>query len=124
MCKLLMSINPEHVQNIMSGEKRYEFRKTKCKEAVDTILIYSTYPVMKIVGEVEVKGIIEGPPNAVWQKTAVAAGIDKSYFDKYYSGKKSAVAYVLGRVHQFKRPRTLSDYGIKTAPQSYIYIRN
>ena len=65
MCKLLMSINPEHVENILSGEKRYEFRKTRCKEHVDTILIYSTSPVMKIVGEVEVKGIIKDSPNCL-----------------------------------------------------------
>ena len=124
MCKLLMSINPEHVENILSGEKRYEFRKTRCKEDVDTILIYSTSPVMKIVGEVEVKGIIKDSPNAVWSKTASAAGIDKSFFDKYYAGRSFAVAYVLGKVYRFKTPQTLEYYGIKSAPQSYVYIRN
>lgn len=124
MCKLLMSINPEHVENILSGEKKYEFRKRKCKERIDSIVIYSTAPVMKVVAEVEVKDIIEGTPQTVWKKTSNAAGINKQFFDKYFLGKDIAIAYVLGYVTQFDSPRSLSDYGVKAAPQSYVYIRN
>ena len=51
-------------------------------------------------------------------------GIDKKFFDKYYSGRNTAVAYVLGCVTQFESPRNLTDYGVKAAPQSYVYIRN
>ena len=42
MCKLLMSINPEHVENILAGTKKFEFRKSKCKEQIESIVIYST----------------------------------------------------------------------------------
>lgn len=124
MCKLLMSINPEHVENILTGRKKFEFRKTKCKEQIDSIVIYSTAPVMKVVAEVEVKGIIEDTPQSVWKRTADAAGIDKKFFDRYYSGRDQAVAYILGCVKQFESPRQLIDYGVKAAPQSYVYIRN
>lgn len=124
MCKLLMSINPEHVANILAGKKKFEFRKTKCKEQIDSIVIYSTAPVMKVVAEVEVKDIIEDTPQTVWKRTSSAAGIDKKFFDKYYSGRNIAVAYVLGCVTQFDSPRNLTDYGVKAAPQSYVYIRN
>ncbi len=123
MCKLLMSINPEHVDNILAGTKKFEFRKTKCKEEIDGIVIYSTAPVMRIVGEVEVTGIIEGTPQSVWNHTAYAAGIDKVFFDKYYSGKGNAVAYALGQIKEYCKPLKLTDFGIKTAPQSYVYVR-
>ena len=124
MCKLLMSINPEHVENILAGKKKVEFRKTKCKEQIDSIVIYSTAPVMKVVAEVEVKDIIEDTPQIVWKRTSNAAGVDKKFFDKYYSGRNTAVAYVLGCVTRFESPRDLTDYGVKAAPQSYVYIRN
>ena len=124
MCKLLMSINPVHVDNILSGIKRFEFRKTRCKEAIDAIVIYSTSPVMKIVAEVEVIDIIEGTPQSIWNRTSSAAGIDKNFFDKYYSGCHTAVAYALGRVNRYQAPRNLADLGIKVPPQSYMYIRN
>lgn len=124
MCKLLMSINPQHVDNILAGTKRFEYRKTKCKEDIDSIVIYSTSPVMQIVAEVEVTGIIQDSPQTVWKKTSSASGIDKDFFDSYYSGRTTAVAYVLGKVKRFKKPRQLSDFGVKSAPQSYVYIRD
>ena len=123
MCKLLMSINPEHVDNILSGTKKYEFRKTRCKEDIDSIIIYSTFPIMKVVSEVEVKEIIEGTPQVIWNKTQTAAGIDKLFFDRYYLGRSTAVAYALGKVKKFSTPKLLADYGIRTAPQSYVYVR-
>lgn len=123
MCKLLMSINPEHVDNILAGTKKFEFRKTKCKEKIDSIIIYSTFPIMRVVAEVEVKDIIEDTPQAVWSKTRTAAGIDKMFFDRYYDGRSTAVAYVLGEVKKFSNPKGLSDYGVKAAPQSYVYVR-
>ena len=123
MCKLLMSINPEHVDNILAGTKKFEFRKTKCKEKIDSIIIYSTFPIMRVVAEVEVNDIIEDTPQAVWSKTITAAGIDKMFFDRYYDGRSTAVAYVLGEVKKFSNPKVLSDYGVKAAPQSYVYVR-
>lgn len=123
MCKLLMSINPEHVNNILAGKKRFEYRKVKCREHIDSIVIYSTAPVMKVLAEVEVTDIIEGPPQSVWDQTFSAAGIDKTFFDKYYQGKSTAVAYVLGHITKYRKPLCLSDFGIKTAPQSFVYVR-
>ncbi len=122
MRKLLMSINPKHVDNILSGVKQYEYRKTKCKEDIDTILIYSTAPIMRIVAEVEITGIIEGSPQNVWKKTSSASGIDKEFYDDYYAGKETAVAYKLGHITKYRNPLQLSDFGVKAAPQSYIYV--
>ena len=123
MRKILMSINPEHVDNILAGTKRFEFRKTKCKESINAIVIYSTAPVMQVVAEVEVTQVIEGSPQSVWNKTAYAAGIDKGFFDEYYSGKNHAVAYMLGHISKFQNPLPLSSFGIKTPPQSYVYVQ-
>ena len=78
---------------------------------------------MRVVAEVEVKDIIEDTPQAVWSKTRTAAGIDKMFFDRYYDGRSTAVAYVLGEVKKFSNPKVLSDYGVKAAPQSYVYVR-
>ena len=45
------------------------------------------------------------------------------FFDRYYDGRSTAVAYVLGEVKKFSNPKVLSDYGVKAAPQSYVYVR-
>lgn len=123
MCRLLMSINPQYVDEILAGTKRFEYRKTRCREDVDAIVIYSTAPVMKVVAEVRVKDVIVDTPTAVWKQTSYAAGICKDFFDTYYRGRNNAVAYVLGKVERFKEPRELSEYGVRSAPQSYVYLR-
>lgn len=47
--RILLSINPEYVEKIFSGTKKYEYRKNIFKnKEVKTILIYSTSPIKKI----------------------------------------------------------------------------
>lgn len=122
MCKILLSINPEHVENILNGKKKYEFRKTLCKRKVDKIIIYSTYPIKKVVGEADVEKIIIDSPQNIWDKTKKYVGINKEFFNKYYSNKNQAIAYKLTNVIEYKKPITLKQIGVKQAPQSYIYL--
>lgn len=122
MCRILLSINPEHVDNILTGKKMYEFRKIQCKEKVDKIVIYSTFPVMKVVGEADVDDVIVDKPESVWNITSEYSGITKLFFDKYYKNKDKAVAYKLSNVIKYEQPKSLSNYGIKCAPQSFVYI--
>ena len=124
MCKILLSINPEHVQNIMDGNKRYEFRKVDCKRDVSHIMIYSTYPVKMIVGEASVKRKLVCSPEDMWERTQAGAGIEREFFNDYYDGCEKAVAFELENVKEFDRPRSLEEYGIRQAPQSFIYMAN
>lgn len=120
---MLLSINPKHVVNILSGEKQYEFRKVRCRENVDKIVIYSTAPVMRVVGEADVLDIYEEDPETLWGITAEHSGISKDFFDEYYKGKKKAVAFKLGKVKKYKKPFTLADFGLNFAPQSFVYLQ-
>lgn len=122
MCKILLSINPEHVEKMLDGTKMYEFRRVKCKREVTKIVIYCTSPVMKVVAEATVDDVLEDTPDEIWNMTSDAAGIDKTYFDSYYSGRKKAIAFRIGCLQKYERPRCLSDYGLSWAPQSFAYI--
>ncbi|MFZ3171815.1 MAG: hypothetical protein WA118_07540 [Carboxydocellales bacterium] len=119
---MLLSINPNHVEKIFSGVKKYEFRKVRCRSSVDMILIYSTAPVMAVVGEAEVLGVIEDEPEKVWEITAVFSGINKDFFDEYYKERNKAVAYQLGKITRYIQPLRLSEFGINFAPQSFVYV--
>lgn len=123
MCQILLSIKPEYVEKIFEGTKRFEFRKVRFKRNdVTKIIIYSTSPVMKVVGEAEIIEIIENTPSLLWEQTKEYAGVDKKFFDKYYEGRKRAVAYKLGKVKKYSKPFQLEDLGIKKAPQSFMYL--
>lgn len=120
--KILISINPEHVENILKGIKKYEYRKIAAKEDVSSIIIYETTPVKRVVAEAEIIEVLMCPPSKLWEQTKDKSGISKKFFDKYFKGKDLAYAYKLGEVKVFEPPKTLSEYGIKSAPQSFVYV--
>jgi len=122
MCAILLSINPDHVENIMNGTKTYEFRKNACKRPVEKILIYSTKPIMRVVGEAEIEDILIDDPETIWEKTRKRSGINKSFFDQYFANRNQAVAYELKNIVKYKEPKKLKEYGINNAPQSFRYI--
>jgi Uncharacterized conserved protein len=120
--KILLSIKPEYVNRILDGSKKYEYRTSIAKTAIESIIIYSTSPDMKIVGEVKVDGILEMSPTKLWELTKKDAGISRAKFREYFQGRKVGYAYILGNVTAFDPPRPLESYGLKYAPQSFVYI--
>lgn len=122
MCKLLLSINPEYVEKIFSGVKKYEFRKSQCKRPIDGIVIYCTSPVMKVVGEVSVKRVLVNDPKQMWQEVKDTAGVTRDFYEKYYYGRKNAIAFQLGDAERYAVPKELVEFGISHAPQSFIYV--
>jgi predicted transcriptional regulator len=122
MCTILLSIKPEYSAKILSGEKKFEFRRRCASKKVSKIIIYTSSPKMKVVGEVEVKCIISHPPIKLWELTSRYAGISKEKFMNYFSKQDYAYAYKLGKVTSFSQEKSLSDYGVKTPPQSFIYV--
>lgn len=122
MKKALLSIHPEYVREILNTKKQYEYRKREFSKEVRCILIYETAPTKMIVAEAEVRGTIVGSPREVWRITKDASGISERAFFEYYNGYNTAIAYALGNIHKFERPRTLDEYGINRAPQSFVYI--
>lgn len=119
---LLLPVYPVHVENIFTGIKKYEYRKTRCRRRISGILIYATAPTMKIVGEAEVIDIMEGTPQFVWEQTCHDAGITERYFSQYFFGRQTAVAYALGKVKKYQIPVNLYELGIRRSPQSYLYV--
>lgn len=122
MSTILLSIKPEYSEQIFSGTKKYEFRKHLAKKNVTKILVYSTTPVMMVVGEVEVIDTLAMKPYPLWEETKKYAGITRAKFRKYFSGSKMGYAYKLGNVQKYITPQPLSKYNVKQAPQSFVYI--
>lgn len=122
MRKILISINPEHVAKILSGEKKFEYRTKAAKQDVDSLIIYETTPVKRVVAEAKILEVLELPPEELWEETKEHSGISKVFFDEYFNGRTVGYAYRLGEVKIYDEPLELSDYGVKSAPQSFIYL--
>lgn len=120
--KIVISINPQYVEKIISGEKRFEYRTKAAKNDINKIIIYETKPIKKIVAEVEILDVVVASPDELWNETKEYSGISRLFFDDYFKGRKVAYAYKLGRVKVYEQPKSLLDFGLKTAPQSFAYV--
>lgn len=124
LMKVLLSIKPQYVEKIISGEKQYEFRKKKFKRKdINTIVVYSSGNVRKLVGEINFKSILCDTPSIIWQKTQAKSGMTEDSFMRYYMNKDKAYAIVIDSFHLYNEPIDLETKypGVK-APQSYKYI--
>lgn len=124
MSKILMSIKPEYVDKIFSGSKKYEYRKRMCKEKIDTIIVYSSSPIQKVVGELKIKQVLYDKKTIIWNKTNKYGGITKIKYDNYYENCGYAVAYEIEKAILYDKQKDLKDFNVKKAPQSYVYITN
>mgnify|MGYP002525565259 CR=1 FL=1 len=122
MCRILLSINPEHVYNILNGTKHFEYRKSKCKRNVDQIIIYATHPIKQVVAIAALDDILEGEPDDIWEQTKSFSGINRDFYSKYYEGRERAVAYKLSHVEKLNPPKSISEFGLSVAPQSFAYV--
>lgn len=123
MKKIIISINPEHVNNIINGTKRYEYRTRAARKDVNKLIIYETMPIKKIVGEAEIVEVLSLDPNILWEQTKDYSGISKEFFDEYFKNRSVAYAYKLGKVKVYNEPKSLIEFGLRTAPQSFAYAR-
>jgi predicted transcriptional regulator len=124
--RVLLSIRPVHVENILSGKKIFEFRRRIfTRRDIESVLIYCTMPVGQLVAEFKISEILEDEPDRLWERTASGSGISKCYFDSYFEGRDRAYALGIGALNIFETPiepgDLIDDF---TPPQSYRYVPN
>lgn len=119
---IILPIKPVFAEKILSGEKKYEYRKRLCKKEVNKIYIYATAPIKMIIGEVRVVNKLSMCKEKLWQETQKYAGITKTYYDQYFEYQDCARAYRIGDIRQYKFPVALDGIGIEYVPQSFIYV--
>ena len=120
----LLSIKPEYVEEIRRGRKLFEYRKGIFRRRIDKVIVYSTEPCGRIVGEFEVKGIIQDAPEKLWNRTSKFSGISHDFFEKYFDGREIAYAIEIGDHREYEIPQKIQELfpNVKAAPQSFIYV--
>lgn len=121
--KILMSIKTEYANKILNGTKLYELRKKPLKDEIDTVIIYSSGKVKKVVGEFTIDNIIKDSPENIWNLGESVLGISKKEFFEYYKNSKYAYAIKIKNIKKYDSFRELNDFGINKAPQSFCYIK-
>lgn len=119
----LMSIHGRWAEAIMDGRKQVEFRKRRLAPDIDTVLVYATAPVSKIIGSFTVDRIESGPPAEIWERFGQVGVIPEDEFFSYYGGAASAIAIVVADAERFDVPISLESLDPRPAvPQSFAYL--
>jgi len=121
--KVLLSIKPEFALKIFDGTKKYEFRKSIFKRNnINTVVVYASYPIQKVIGEFEIEDILCKDLDSLWQVTKKESGITKDFYDEYFANKEMAFAIQIGDIIRYQNPKYLSEFDIDFAPQSFMYL--
>lgn len=122
---VLLSIKPEYTHKILSGEKKYEFRKQIPKREIKKVFIYESYPTKNIVGWFSIKRILSGSPEEIWERCKTQGGINRDKYFTYCNGKKIVHAFEIDEIVQFNSPiNPLEIDPTFKAPQNFSYLDN
>ena len=121
--KILLSIKPEFVKEIFTGNKKFEYRKNIFKNAnVKTVIIYATMPIGQIVGEFSIEKILEDVPSKLWEDTSSKSGISKTFFDTYFKGREKAYALQIGELIEYENPINPYELNKNFMPPVYFTL--
>ncbi len=121
--RVLLSIKPEFVEKIFDGTKKYEFRKSLFRRNdINCVIIYASAPIKRVVGEFEIDEILSDKVDLIWEITKNYSGISEAFYMSYFNKRSKAHAIRIGRVTKYDEPKSLSDFDIQHAPQSFRYI--
>ncbi len=122
---VLISIHPEYVEKILSGEKKLEFRRRWACRPVETLYFYATAPVKRIVGFARVERVSSGTRTHLWRLSKEGrGGLSRRKLFAYLNGAQKGVAIEIGAVTPFYGgvEPSLSLGCCFRPPQSFRYL--
>lgn len=121
---VLLSVKPRFAEQIVSGTKKVEFRRSWAAQPVGLAVIYASAPIQRLVCIVEVEGTVVASPASVWTKCRVRGpGLEQQELMQYFADKDQAYAVLLGDLVLPSKPVPPKPLfrGFRP-PQSYRYL--
>lgn len=121
---MLLSVKPRFADQILAGTKTVEFRRSWAAEPVGLAVVYSSSPVQRLVGIVEIEGAVVASPTSVWTNCrARGPGLERKELMEYFAGKDQAYGVLLGGLTLPTKPvPPKSLFRGFRPPQSYRYL--
>lgn len=119
---IILSIHPKHIEKILSGEKRYEYRK-RIPQDINYIIVYATAPTKKVVAIIEIDMVMKDTPQNIWDVTQSESGVSYEFFMNYFNDLSIGYAIQFRKIYKLPNPIEITFIdGVKGAPQSYQYV--
>ena len=128
---IILAIHPKWAEKIFSGEKTIEFRKSfpQIYYPRMKIFMYETAPVHRVTGYFLWAGTkrfqdVDWTKADERQRKIIEEGcIAAEDLNAYQEPRKHLCAWGVERPKKFDMPKTLQNFGIDTAPQSWAYTK-
>lgn len=121
---LLMSILPVIGRRIMSGKKKYEYRRTIFRKPVNRIYLYLSSPEQKISGYFVYRGYLEGTPGEIWDATGPESAATEAAYFEYFQNARKAFAIRIEAFFRFEPPADPWKTPGFLPPQSFRYVES
>ena len=119
---IILSIHPKHIEKILSGKKRYEYRK-RIPQDINYIIVYATAPTKKVVAIIEIDMVMKDTPQNIWDVTQSESGVSYEFFMNYFNAVPTAYAIKFRNIYSLPTPIDITAIdGVKSAPQAYQYV--
>ena len=107
---------------MLTKYKRFDFRKSIFKKEVKTIVVYSSSPLQRVIGEFEVERILHLELDELWDITHKELAISENFFYKYFEDKKRGYAIEIKNVKKYEKRQNLKETYNLFPPQSFAYL--
>jgi predicted transcriptional regulator len=123
---LVLSLRPRFADAILDGRKTAELRRQRVGAPPGTrIILYSSTPVMAVVGTARIGSVHVLTPGYAWRRFRDRLELTRAEFDLYLDGCARACVLSLEHVQQLDSPLPLGQLHEVTRfrpPQSYRYL--
>lgn len=122
---ILLSIHPKWAEKIYSEKKRVEWRKSYPRvEGKVRVYMYETAPIKRVTGFFTLLRVEGVDVNKSITSSYEKGQVPVEDLKKYQGDSMCIFAWEIKNwsVVKFYQPKTLSDFGLKRAPQSWQYV--
>ena len=99
---LVMSIQPQWVDQIVAGLKTVELRRRPPSLSRPTrAIIYETSPRKRVRVICEMGPVTSGPVGEVWKNLGKQSRVSEDHYSRYFDGMSQAHAIHIGKVMEF-----------------------
>src|SRR5262245_12134126 len=100
---IIISIRPEHANNIMDGRKTVELRRRFPDSLVGgaLMLVYASRPHQALIGAVRIERVRRMTPAGLWRTFREQACVPRELFNAYFAGATEGYGVMLGEAVRF-----------------------
>jgi len=85
-------------------------------------VVYASAPISKVIGEFDIADILHEDLDLLWKETSRYAGIDKKYFDQYFTDREMGYAIRIHGAKLYKDELSIQEHFGIAPPQSFAYV--